>query len=295
MAEVIEKDIVALIFDFDDTLAPDSTTKLLQHHGIDTSVFWQKDVIALIEQGYDPPNAWLTLMLGMIASGKPLAGLTNRKLTEFGATLDGDFYPGLPEFFEETRADIATNFKNIELEFYIVSGGLCELIRGSAIVQKYFKAVYGNHLDSDTAGGPLKYVKRVVTFTEKTRYIFEIHKGLDPAKTWVNPGLVNKFIPREKRRIPLKNMIYVGDGLTDIPCFSLIKQNHGQGFGVFNPDKDKKTKEALEEFLQPDRVISMHSPDYRKGKDLGSMLRAAVMHAAADIQLERAQLRREPW
>jgi len=90
-------------------------------------------------------------------------------------------------------------------------------------------------------------------------------------------------------------MIYVGDGLTDIPCFSLIKQNQGQGFGVFNPDKEKKTKEALEEFLQPDRVISMHSPDYRKGKDLGSMLRAAVMHAATAIQLERAQLRREPW
>jgi hypothetical protein len=295
LVEIIEKDIVALIFDFDDTLAPDSTTKLLQHYGVDTSVFWQEDVKALIERGYDPPNAWLMLLLDLVGPGKPLAGLTNQRLRQFGASLDNDFYQGLPEFFDETRAEIAASFKNIELEFYIVSGGLCELIRGSRIVQKYFRAVYGIHLDSDTPDGPLKYIKRVVTFTEKTRYIFEIHKGLDPAKTWMNPGLVNKFIPRENRRIPLKNMIYVGDGLTDIPCFSLIKQNHGQGFGVFNPDKERKTKEALEEFLQPDRVISMHSPDYRKGKDLGSMLRAAVAHAAAAIQLERAQLRREPW
>jgi hypothetical protein len=295
LVEIIEKDIVALIFDFDDTLAPDSTTKLLQHHGVDTAVFWQKDVKALIGQGYDPPNAWLMLLLDMVAPGKPLDGLTNQKLREFGASLDSDFYPGLPDFFDEMKTEIATNFKNIELEFYIVSGGLWELITGSSIVRKYFRAVYGIHLDSGTPSGPLKYVKRVVTFTEKTRYIFEIHKGLDPAKTWVNPGLVNKFIPRDKRRIPLKNMIYVGDGLTDIPCFSLIKQNYGQSFGVFNPGKQGKPKEALEEFLQPDRVISMHSPNYRKDQDLGSMLRAAVAHAATAIQLEREQLRRESW
>ncbi len=293
MVEVIEKDIVALIFDFDDTLAPDSTTKLLREHGVDTAAFWQKDVRALVEQGYDPPNAWLRLLLELVGPDKPLGNLTNQKLRDFGASLDGDFYPGLPDFFDEVRGNVADNYKNIEIEFYIVSGGLCELIKGSKIVQKYFKAVYGCHLDSDSPDGLLKHIKRVVTFTEKTRYVFEIHKGLDPDETWKNPGLVNKFVPPEKRRIPLKNMIYVGDGLTDIPCFSLLKQSGGKGFGVFDPEQEKKTKEALEEFLQTDRVISMHSPDYRRGKELGSILRAAVTSRCTDIQLDREQPRRE--
>ena len=96
----------------------------------------------------------------------------------------------------------------------------------------------------------------------------------------------------DQRRIPLKNMIYVGDGLTDIPCFSLLKKNGGMGFGVFEPQQEKKTKQALEEFLKTDRVISMHSPNYRKDSDLGSILRTAVASCCAAVQLERAQLQR---
>ena len=123
--------------------------------------------------------------------------------------------------------------------------------------------MYGCHLGSDTPGGPLTHIKRIVTFTEKTRYIFEIQKGLDPADALSNPGLVNKLVPLERRRVPLRHMIYVGDGLTDIPCFSLMKQNGGKGFGVFD-------------------------------KDLGSILRAAILNRCSDIQLDREQPRREP-
>ncbi len=89
-------------------------------------------------------------------------------------------------------------------------------------------------------------------------------------------------------------MIYVGDGLTDIPCFSMIKQGGGKGFGVFDPNSEKKTEAALTEFLETDRVISMHAPDYRKGKELGSILRAAVANRCSDIQLDREQPPREP-
>jgi hypothetical protein len=112
-----------------------------------------------------------------IGEGKPL-GLF--KLRQFGGTLDVDFYPGLPDFFDDVRNDVAKNYKNIQVEFYIISGGLYEVVKGSALVQKYFNAVYGCHLTGDTEDGVLKYVKRSITFTEKTRYIFEIHKGLDP-------------------------------------------------------------------------------------------------------------------
>jgi hypothetical protein len=293
LAEIIKRDLVALIFDLDDTLVPDSTTKLLKEHGIDTAKFWQQDVGSLIQGGYDPPVAWLNLLLQNVGVGRPLGELTNARLREFGASLDGTFYPGLPDFFEDVRNNVRGTYENIEIEFYIVSGGLYEVARGSKVVQKYFKANYGCHLAGDAPEGTLKYVKRSITFTEKTRYIFEIHKGLDPRLTWKNPILVNKFVKEEERRIPLRNMIYVGDGMTDIPCFSLLKKSDGLGFGVFDPKREAKTKEALEEFLRTDRVVSMHAPDYRPEAELGAILRAAVANRCSAIQLERAQPQRQ--
>lgn len=293
MADTVSTDVVALVFDFDDTLVPDSTSKLLRIHGIDPTKFWQNDAKALLERGYDQPSAYLKLLIDNIGEGKSFGLLTNAKLREFGITLDADFYPGLPDFFDDVRSDVAKNYKDIQVEFYIISGGLYEVVRGSGLVQKYFKGVYGCHLTGDTEDGVLKYVKRSITFTEKTRYIFEIHKGLDPRETWRNPVLVNRFFRPEERRIPLNNMIYVGDGLTDIPCFSLLKMSGGLGFGIFDPNQERKTKEALEQFLQTDRVLSMHAPNYARGTELGSLLRAAVANRCTAIQLDREQPRRQ--
>ena len=293
MSDITATEIVALIFDFDDTLVPDSTTKLLRTSGIDTNQFWQ-EARRLVELGYDQPSAYLKLILDNVGDGKPLGNLTNSALRAFGASLDGDFYPGLPEFFDEVREQVRANYKNVEIEFYIVSGGLYEVVAGCGVVRKYFKGVYGCHLAGDDETGVLKFLKRSITFTEKTRFIYEIHKGLDPRDTAKYPALVNKFVPPDRRRIPLRNMIYVGDGLTDIPCFSLLKANGGLGFGVFDPRQEKKAKAALEEFLQTDRVISMHAPNYEKGSDLGAILRAAVVNRCSEIQLQREQPRREP-
>jgi hypothetical protein len=227
LVEVVSTDIIALVFDFDDTLAPDSTTKFLQAYGIDTAAFWQNEVKPLVESGFDQPTAYLNLILNQVGPDGRFGNLTNAALLEFGSSLDNDFYPGLPEFFDDIQAQVANSYKNIQVEFYVISGGLSEIIRGSKIVQKYFTSVYGCHLAGDTENGPLKYIKRSITFTEKTRYLFEIHKGLDPKETWKNPILVNQFLRPEERRVPFRNMIYVGDGLTDIPCFSLLKVNHG--------------------------------------------------------------------
>ena len=99
-AETIRRDIVALIFDLDDTLLPDSTTKLLKDHGINTTEFWEKQS-ALVQQGYDPPAAWLSLLLQNVGVGRPLGELTNSRLRKFGESLDDTFYPGLPSFFDD--------------------------------------------------------------------------------------------------------------------------------------------------------------------------------------------------
>jgi hypothetical protein len=100
---------------------------------------------------------------------------------------------------------------------------------------------------------------------------------------------VNKDVPEAARRIPFRNMIYIGDGLTDIPCFSLVSKSGGTAFGVFHPDEEKSTKRAFLEFLKTDRVVSCHAPRYRKQDELGSLLRTAVQARCNQIVLERQE------
>src|SRR5688572_23857486 len=116
-------EILAVIFDFDDTLAPDSTTRLLESYGYDTDTFWKKDVRAMVSQGYDPTLAWLNLVLADVRAEGPLAGLSNRTLREFGGSLDGTFFPGIPEIFPRLRESVS-KFRDIAIEFYVISSGL---------------------------------------------------------------------------------------------------------------------------------------------------------------------------
>jgi len=279
---------LAVVFDFDDTLLPDSTTQLLRRHDIDPKKFWTKDVRALIRSGFDPSLAWLKLLIDNVGSGKPLGNLTKKSLREFGGSLDAAFYQGIPELFDDLRA-LVKKSKVGEIEFYIVSGGLQDIVEGSKTVRKYFSGIYACDLEEDDSTGNVRHVKRCVTFTEKTKYLFEINKGIDPKKARRNPYLVNKNVEMSKRRIHFKNMFYVGDGLTDIPCFSLLKKLSGTAFGVFDPAQSKSARRALVEFLKPDRVVSVHAPRYGKNDELGSLLRAAVGARCAQLKVEAKQ------
>jgi hypothetical protein len=87
---------------------------------------------------------------------------------------------------------------------------------------------------------------------------------------------VNQKVNHADRRIPIENMIYIGDGLTDVPCFSVMEQFKGQAFGVFNPEREGSPKKAWEQLIAPRRVLTMNSPRYKKKDDLGALLRAAV-------------------
>ena len=275
--------VIAVIFDFDDTLVPDSTTALLESRGINATEFWSELIPPLVDRGYDPPLAYLRLILEWIGPDQPLGPLTNEELREFGASLDSRFYPGLPGMFVELK-DTMADYRDTSIEFYIVSGGLQDVIGGSRIVTDHFDGYYGCQLD-EGPDGTIRHVKRCVTFTEKTRYLFEINKGVPIDKSRRNPMLVNNRA--DHRRIPFKNMIYVGDGLTDIPCFSLVRERGGRTFGVWSRTKSPKT--AFQDLLQERRVDSLHSPDYRNDADLGAMIRAAVQTLAASIELDAEQ------
>ena len=277
--------VVAVIFDFDDTLMPDSTTALLKSFGIDTDEFWRERAQGLVLKGYDPPMAYLRLILDLVGEGKPLGQLSNADLMTFGNSLDDKYFIGIPEIFDDLHA-IVREVRDVTVEFYIVSSGLQGLIMGSKIVEKYFSGVYACQLDEDT-NGVLRHVKRCVTFTEKTRFLFEINKGIEQADSAVQPGLVNREVAGGDRRVPFANMIYAGDGLTDIPCFSLVSKNGGTSFGIFEPGSQISAKKAFQEFLQTGRVVGSHAPRYRADDELGSLLRAAVSTKAGSIAVNR--------
>jgi phosphoserine phosphatase len=279
--------VIAVIFDFDDTLVPDSTSALLRGHGIDPDEFWPTKAKALVDQGYDPPLAYLNLLLQEVGEGRPLGLLSNQDLGAFGRTLDSSWFPGLPGMFDDLRAAAAA-YRDVSVEFYIISGGLQALMEGSEHVQKYFSGVYGCQLAEDERTGAVHFIKRCVTFTEKTRFIFEINKGIAPRDAATQPHLVNLLVPEETRRIPLGNMIYVGDGLTDVPCFSLVEKAGGMALGVFQPGKES-AKQAFQQLVVPRRVRTMHSPNYAADADLGAILRLAVSALAAKLDLNSAR------
>lgn len=212
----------AVVFDFDDTLTDDSTTALLKSVGIDPAEFWGVKAAKLLEEGWDPTPAYLKLLLDNVGQGKPLGKLSNSALRAFGKTLK--FYPGLPGLFKDLR-ELAREhvLSNPAIEFYIISGGLEEIIRGSCIAP-YMSGIWGCKFAEKN--GQIAHIKNVVSFTEKTKYLYTINKGLHDT---TNPYAVNERRDPGDRRVPFTNMIYLGDGLTDVPCFSLLDHFRRKG------------------------------------------------------------------
>jgi phosphoserine phosphatase len=277
---------IAVIFDFDDTLAPASTSRLLEEHGVDVQRFWEERFADMITDGYDPANAYLTLILEEVGEDGKLGKLTVNDLQDFGSRLDDELFPGLPQMFNDLD-EIVEEYKDTSIDYYIVSSGLRNVILGTDLSEK-FRGIYASEL-GEWEDDYLAHIKRAVTFTEKTRYIFEINKGLEQEDTRSDPYAVNEHKPADERRVPFENMIYVGDGLTDVPCFSLITKNDGKAFGVFDPTDQSSRQKVLNFIDAPRRVQSMNAPEYREDDDLGSLLRYQVQALCSERDLDGDQ------
>lgn len=276
---------MAVIFDFDDTLTDDSTAALLKANGIDPQDFYKKEVNRLVvDEGWDPAPAYLHLILEAINNGhsRHIKQGTNSDLKKFGATLKP--YPGLRTCLKDLRK-IADEHGH-EVDFYIISSGIQDIIDGFQL-RGEFRAAWGCRLAPAQPGGKVRHVKRVVTFTEKTRYLFEINKGISPEDAAKNPYLVNEA--KTERPVPFANMIYLGDGLTDVPCMSLIEKGPtgpGESLAVFHPESEKSAKDAWVSLLAPRRVKGIGDYRYGPKQVLGALLRALFR-----VQCARAQTR----
>lgn len=254
---------IACIWDFDKTLIPAyMQAPLFRRYGVDEATFWT-ETNALAEnyrrRGYriSPEISYLNHLLTYVLAG-PMAGLNNRILRECGAEIG--FYPGLPEFFQSSREWVKAKPEfakhEIVLEHYIVSTGLAEMIRGSQIAS-FVDGIWAcEFIESPLRPGFLEQkefgldaaaeiaqIGMMVDNTTKTRAIFEINKGSNR-----NAAIdVNAKVSPEDRRIPIQNMIYIADGPSDVPSFSVVKKGGGKTYAVYNPA-------VRAEFEQNDRL-----------------------------------------
>lgn len=296
------QNIIACIWDFDKTLIPEyMQSPLFRRYGVNESNFWNETnnlVSHYHKRGYQLSGeiAYLNHLLTHVLAGQ-MAGLNNRILRECGA--DIGFYPGMPAFFERSRHFVREKPEHqkheITLEHYIVSTGLAEMIRGSAAAG-HVDGIWGcEFVENPLQPGFLKQnemelsaeaeiaqIGMVIDNTTKTRAIFEINKGTNK-----NPSIdVNSNIRPEDRRIPLQNMIYIADGPSDIPSFSVVKNGGGSAYAVYNPDSSAEF-EQNDRLRQAGRIDHYGPADYEEKSQTSRWLRLQIHKISDRIVADR--------
>ena len=260
---------IAIIFDFDETLVEESTSAFLAHKGIDVDTFWQKTVQKLILQDWDPVPAYMYKMIeSSIHKG---TNIKQQDFKEFAKLLV--YKKGVKDLFENLKDYVKENLKNTELNFFIISSGIGELIRNSEIAP-YFTDIWASDFEYDH-NSEIIFPKKVVSFTDKTRYIFQISKGQIGENYRAKPYVVNEKTIDKNYHTPIKNMIYIGDGLTDVPCFSLLRSHKGTAIAVYDAQNTQAYGKAWR-FVKDNRVNNLHTANYEKGSDLYNSIIMAI-------------------
>lgn len=278
------QETIAVVFDFDDTLAPDTTSGFLQQHGIPPQDFWLNEVNPLYADDWDPVPGYLYKMLE--ASSQQRISLTKENLVKWGK--EAPLHAGTDTIFARLRETVEETNPNVTLEFYVISSGIGDVLRHTKIASN-FKDIWASEFHYDN-NGYATFPKKIISFTDKTRYLFHIQKGLIGKPARGKPLDVNKKFEQEELRIPFTNIIFVGDGLTDVPCFSLLTKAKGMAVAVYDKNHVKKWANAYQ-FVADRRVSTLYSADYSEGTDLSNFLKMAVRNLAERIAVSKAAFR----
>ena len=265
---------IAFMYDFDRTLC----TKDMQNYGfipglgMSDSEFWSAVGVQTVEHQMDPILSYLYSMV--TASKRRGLPLTRAYLNSLGQGIE--LYPGVDTWFD--RVNAYGNSRNIEIEHYVISSGLEEIIEGSAIADK-FKRIYASRFHYDE-NGLADWPSVSINYTNKTQFLFRISKGvLD-----VNDFGVNEYFAPEDIRVPFRNMVYIGDSDTDIPCMKLVNSYGGHSIGVYN-NETQDTSKVCRMFCE-NRIRYFAPADYTEGSSLDTLIKAIIDRTAANEVLE---------
>lgn len=270
-----ELPVLAICYDFDKTLSPDDMQAqgYIQSVGYDVNKFWAESNGLAKENDMDNNLAY---MWKMVLESEGRMVLNKEKLAEYGAKVK--LFDGVEEWFERIRTYGKTH--KVIVEHYIISSGLKEMIEGTKIAKEgAFEKIYASSFYFNDRG-VAKWPAQVINYTSKTQFLFRIEKGvLD-----INDPGVNEYFPPEKIRVPFRNMVYIGDSDTDIPCMKLVNTYGGHSIGVYNPSTLNKEKVFR---MMLDKRIRYYAPaDYTEGSELDLLVKAIIDKTAAYEVLE---------
>ena len=261
--------ILAIMYDFDHTLSPRDMQEygFIPDLGMEADAFWHKCVTAMKQNQMDQILAYMYMMLEE-AKGKLIV---NRSMLR-ALGKDVQLFDGVSDWF--ARVNDYAESKGLVPEHYIISSGLKEIIEGTPIA-KEFKEIYAASFCYDEHGVAC-WPAMAVNYTSKTQFLFRVNKGvLDVTEH----RALNEFMPEEKRRVPFSNMIYVGDGLTDVPSMKLTKLNGGHSIAVWQENEGVSNEMLLE-----GRVDFAVKADYSRGSEMEKTVFAVIDQIAASAK-----------
>lgn len=267
--------VVAICYDFDKTLSPDDMQAqgYIQSVGYDVPDFWKKSNSLASDNEMDQNLAYMYTMK-QESEGKVL--FTKEKLAEYGASVQ--LFPGVEQWFERIRE--YGKSQGVIVEHYIISSGLKEMIEGTSVAKAgAFEKIYASSFYYNEKGVAV-WPAQVVNYTNKTQFLFRIEKGvLD-----INDSAVNESFSPEEMRVPFRNIVYIGDSDTDIPCMKLVTSYGGHSIGVYNVESKDKTK--VYKMMRDGRIKYFAPADYREGTELDLLVKAIINRTAANEALE---------
>jgi phosphoserine phosphatase len=267
---------MAIAYDFDGTLAPGNMQEydFIPALNMVSKAFWSSVNTLAQQHEMDQILAYMHMMLEEARKAKVAVRRTDFK--QFGANIE--LFPGVSGWFKRINAYAKT--KGVRLEHFIISSGIREMVEGTPIY-KEFKKVYASAFMFDH-NGVACWPALAVNYTTKTQYLFRINKGsLDVHDN----SVINKFVPKDQRPVPFENMIFIGDGETDIPCMRLVKDQGGHSIAVYNRNK-RGVKKHADQLVNDGRATLSAAADFQDGSTIDSCVKAIIdkVEAAARVR-----------
>lgn len=266
----MSRPIVALMYDFDKTLSPKNMQDYGFMDGLDVSSeeFWAECSRLTREHQMDSILAYMYMML---EKGQSKYLLRRENFRRLGTSVK--LFPGVRTWFDRVNAYCAGY--GLACEHYIISSGLKEIIEGTEIAHHFRQIYAAEFLYADN--GLARWPAMAVNYTSKTQFLYRINKGvLDVTEQ----KELNRFVPDDERPIPFRNMIYFGDGDTDVPCMKLTKVNGGHSIVVYQNDRNEASR-----LIAENRANFAFRADYSKGRPLEKAVFAIIDNIATTERL----------
>ena len=257
---------MAIAYDFDGTLAPGSMQEhqFLPDIGMKAEEFWKEVKSLAKEHQADEVLVYMNLMLRKAtATSVPVRKEDFKKQ---GETIE--LFEGVETWFD--RITEYGRKKGVRIEHYLVSSGNAEIVAGTPIVSKFAQVYASKFMFNEN--GVADWPALAVNYTTKTQYLFRINKG---AHDLSDNSKINEFVEKRKRPVPFENMVFIGDGSTDVPCFRLVKDQGGLSIAVFKP-KTKNAKEKANKYKIDGRVHCVVPAKYTEDSELDRVVKASI-------------------